>query len=183
MNQKDIKKVFQGEIFSIWQWEQELYDGTTKTFERATRRDAAGIIGVLPDKKIILTWDEQPDRAGVLTPAGGGLEEGENAEQGALREFQEETGYTTSEIIPLLSYRPAHKVEFTVSFFVGKNCIKSGEPHLDAGEKIELRFFTFEEFLALGQDESLRDMRLRIMLLEAQLDPNKRKILEEKLYG
>jgi 8-oxo-dGTP pyrophosphatase MutT (NUDIX family) len=106
MNQKDIKKVFQGEIFSIWQWEQELYDGTTKTFERATRRDAAGIIGVLPDKKIILTWDEQPDRAGVLTPAGGGLEEGENAEQGALREFQEETGYTTSEIIPLLSYRP-----------------------------------------------------------------------------
>ena len=183
MNQPDMKKVFQGEIFSVWQWEQEMFDGSKKTFERISRNDAASMIGVLPDKRILLIWDQQPDREGVLTPAGGGIEKGETPQEAATREFQEETGYITKKVIPLLSYTPAHKIEFTVSFFIGRDCKKVGEPMSDGGEKIELRFFTFDEFLALGQNEQLRDMRLRIMLLEAQIDPAKKEKLYTLLYA
>src|SRR5258708_7335821 len=99
MNQQNSKKVFQGEIFSVWQWEQEMFDGSKKTFERITRNDAASMIGVLPDKKIVLVWDQQPDRSGVLTPAGGGIEEGESPEEGAKREFREETGYVAEIVV------------------------------------------------------------------------------------
>ncbi|MEO6078119.1 MAG: NUDIX hydrolase [Candidatus Andersenbacteria bacterium] len=182
MNQKDIKKVFQGEIFSVWQWEQKLYDGTTAIFERVERPDYAGIIGVLPDKRIIMVMDEQPHRGVELSISGGRLEKGENPIDAAKRELLEETGYAAGHIEPLYSYQSNSKVICTFHIFVGKNCAKISEPKLDAGEKIELRFFTFDEFLALGQNEHLRDMRLRIMLLEAQLDPEKKDKLYTLLY-
>ncbi len=178
-----MKKVFQGEIFSVWQWKQELYDGSKKIFEKVSRTDAGSIIGVLPDKRILLVWDEQPHREGYLTPAGGRVESGESPEEAAIRELREETGYEAEQLVPLYSVKPYGKVEFAIHCFIGKNLKKGGEPALEAGEKISLRFFTFDEFLALGKDESLRAPHLRIMLLEAQLDPKKKQDLYEKLYG
>lgn len=180
---KKMKKVFQGEIFSVWQWEQKLYDGSTAIFEKIERPDYAFMVGTLPDKRILLVWDEQPHREGALTPAGGKVEAGESPEEAAEREFQEETGYKATIIIPWFSGKPQGKVDFTSYAFIGRNIQKTGDPTPEAGEKISLRFFTFDEFLALGQDESLRELRLRIMLLEAQLDQKKKEDLYEKLYG
>lgn len=178
-----MKKVFQGEIFSVWQWEQKLYDGTTKTFEKISRTDAGSVIGVLPDKRILLIWDEQPHREGYLTPACGKMEEGETPKMTAAREFREETGYEAEKLIPFYTHSPYNKLEFTIHCFIGKNARKIHDQALEAGEKIEPRFFTFDEFLALGQDESLRAPQLRIMLLEAQIDPQKKEDLYNRLYG
>ncbi len=182
MQSNNMKKVFQGELFSIWQWDQKMYDGSTQVFERAMRQDAAGTIAILPDKRILLTWDEQPDREGLLSVSGGRIEEGESPEKAAARELLEETGYRAEISTLLYAHQPDKKVMCTFHIFIGKNCSKISEPKLDAGEKIELRFFTFDEFLALGQHEQLRDMRLRIMLLEAQLDPVKKENLYKLLY-
>lgn len=182
MQDRDMKNVFQGEIFSVWQWNQKMYDGSTQVFERVMRPDAAGTIAVLPDKRILLTWDEQPDREGLLTISGGRLEVGESPEKAAARELLEETGYQAETSTLLYTHQPDKKVLCTFHIFIGKHCIKVSEPKLDAGEKIELRFFTFDEFLALGQNEQLRDTHLRIMLLEAQLDPVKKENLHKALY-
>lgn len=178
-----MKKVFQGDIFSVWQWEQKLYDGSTKTFEQVQRSDAAFIVGVLPDKRILLIWDEQPDREGLLGPAGGKVEEGEDPQDAAAREFLEETGYRAATIEPWISFAPSGKMVFTVHCFIGKNCEKFSEPKLEAGERIAVRFFTFDEFIMLGQEESLRAPQLRIMLLEAQIDTTKKEKLHQQLYG
>lgn len=178
-----MKKVFQGKIFSVWQWEQELYDGSKKTFEKVTRSDSAAVLGVLPDNRIMLVWDEQPHREGVLTCAGGQVDEGEDPESAATREFFEETGYTVSQLVPWLTWAPAGKISFAVHIFIGKDIKKVAEPQVSSGERTEVRFFTFDEFLALGQDETLRDMRVRITLLEAQLDPKKKEGLYQALYG
>jgi ADP-ribose pyrophosphatase len=178
-----MKKVFQGDIFSVWQWEQELYDGSKKVFEKVKRSDSAGVIGVLPDKRIMLVWDEQPGRDGVLTCAGGQIEEGEEPAVTAKREFLEETGYRIHSLTPWLIWRPAGKMDFTVHLFIGREIEKVAEPQNTAGERTEVRLFTFDEFLALGQNETLRDMRIRITLLEAQLDPKKKEELYHTLYG
>ena len=53
-------KDFSGVFFDIYQWQQELYDGSFKTFERAKRPDSASMVAVTPDKKIIVTEQEQP---------------------------------------------------------------------------------------------------------------------------
>ncbi|MCE9643493.1 MAG: NUDIX hydrolase [Candidatus Andersenbacteria bacterium] len=183
MNKPDMKKVFQGEIFSIWQWEQELYDGSKQVFEKATRSDTVRTIGVMPDNTIVCVWDEQPDRNRVFGLPGGQVDEGESPEAAAQREFLEETGYETATIAPLFSYKPAGRVDYYVHFFIAKHLTKIHEPQQSAGEKIELQFFTFDEFLALGHNEELRDLQLRIMLLEAQLDPAKKEKLYNALYA
>ncbi|HLC48962.1 MAG TPA: NUDIX hydrolase [Candidatus Andersenbacteria bacterium] len=182
MNEKNAKKVFRGKIFSVWQWEQKLYDGTTKTFEHVTRTDAVRVIGVMPDKRILFVWDEQPDREGVLSMAGGQIDADETPEKSAKREFLEETGYEVGTLTPIATQAMPGRIVFSVHYFIGQDLTKKTEPQQSPGEKISLRFFTFDEFLALGHDESLRDQRIRITLLEAQIDPKKKEMLYKMLY-
>jgi ADP-ribose pyrophosphatase YjhB (NUDIX family) len=131
----------------------------------------------------MLAEDDQPDRDSVLTPAGGRVEEGESAKDGAGRELLEETGYEAQKSVLWHTYRPNNKIEMTVHAFIGRNIKKVKEPHLDPGERIKPVFFTFDEFLELGQNPDLRDWFLRIKLLEAQIDPIKKDELKQLLYG
>lgn len=179
----DAKKVFQGEIFSTWQWQQRQYDGTTVTYERIARRDVAHVVGVLPDGKILLTQDEQPDREAVITPAGGSIEDGETPEVAAARELLEETGYQADQLIAWHSYRPSSKIEWEVHAFIGRDLKKVADPTPEGGEKIKPLTFSFEEFLELGHNPKMRDWVIRIILLEALLDPKKKEGLRKLLYG
>ncbi len=177
------QKVFQGKLFSIWQWEQKLYDGSTWTYERAKRNDAAHVTGVLPDGRILLAEDEQPDRPALITPPGGLVEAGESPAQTAKRELLEETGYSVGKLLFWRSYGPGGKVDFRIHSFVGHNLTKTARPRPEAGEKIKPLLLTFDEFLALGNNPKMRDPVIRISLLEAQLDNHKKDKLKRLLYG
>lgn len=176
-------KVFSGIIFDVWQWEQELYDGSKATFESIARPDYVYAVGVLPDRKILLIEDEQPHRAMVLTPAGGKIDQGEDAATAVRREFREEAGYEIGKLIAWHTYQPHSKMDMTIHAFIARDLGEKKLATPEAGERITLTTFTFEEFLALGQSNKLRDWMLRIKLLEAQLDPAKRAELEELCYG
>jgi len=180
----DTKKVFEGDIFSVWQWPQELFDGSRKTFERITRSDVTHAVGVLPNGKILLTEDAQPHRQTVLTPPGGMVEEGETPEEAVRREFLEETGYEIKELVPWHHYQPASdKIGYTCHAFVACKIEKKGAPTPEAGEKIKVLQFSWDEFLQLGSNPKMRDLVIRIILLEAQLDKQKRDQLWQLLYG
>jgi ADP-ribose pyrophosphatase len=179
----DARKVFSGSIFDVWQWDQEMYDGSKGLFERVWRHDYAYIIGVLPDGKILLQEDEQPDRGSVLTPAGGKVDEGEDIAEAAAREMLEETGYKPKEVIHWHSYRPSAKMEAVTHAFIGRDIEKVADPELEPGEKIEIKTFTFDEFVDLGMEPRLRDWMLRIKLLESKVDPAKKEDLRKILYG
>jgi len=180
---QNAEKVFSGEIFDVYQWQQELYDGSFATFEKLARADYAYAIGVLPNKKILLVEDEQPDRGPVLAPAGGKVEDGEDAATGAIREFKEETGYTIGTLTPWHTYKPNNKLFLEIHAFIGRDLTDKAEPALEAGERITLQEYSFDEFLALGTNDLLRDWMLRIKLLEAQLEQTKREELHSLLYG
>lgn len=180
---KPAQKVFQGKIFSVWQWEQELFDGSHATFEKLARADYACAIGILPDNTILLIEDSQPNREAVITPAGGQVEEGETAPEALEREYMEETGYAIGDLRPYLSFQPHTKVDMRTHIFIARQLKKVAEPALEAGEKIKLLIYSFEEFLSLGQNPKLRELRLRIELSEAQIDPTKRQILHNLLFA
>ena len=177
------EKVFSGVIFSVWQWEQELYDGSTATFEALTQPDTAFLLGVLPNQKLLMVRDYQPHRDAVIATPGGRMDPGENARGAAMREFREETGYEAEEVIPWFEYKWGSKVHNTSHYFIGKNIQKAAEPEFDAGEKIEPLEYSFDEFLALGSNTDMREMILRLRLLEAQLDKKKREELYNLLYA
>ena len=41
------KLVFKGTVYSVYQWDQEMYDGSTKVFEKVARADSATVIPVI----------------------------------------------------------------------------------------------------------------------------------------
>lgn len=160
-----------------------MYDGSSATFEALSRADTAHAVGVLPNGMILLTEDEQPNRPAVLTPAGGVIERGESPAAAAQREFLEETGYRIGTLVPWHQYQPSHRIAWTVHAFIGRDLAKVSDPQLEAGERIALRTYTFEEFLSLGREQRLRDLVIRIILLEALLDSQKKIALSSLLYG
>lgn len=180
---KESKKVFQGTIFSVWQWKQKLFDGSTAIFEGIGRVDTVHTIGILDDGRILLIDDEQPHRKSIITPAGGMVDQGEAPEAAAKREFLEETGYQIRTLVPWHKYQPSEKYQYLIRAYVGRGLKKVSEPTLGAGEKIKVLTFTFDEFLELGRNSKMRDLAIRNYLLEAQLDNRKKRELKKLFYG
>lgn len=141
--------VFEGVIFDVYQWEQELYDGSKAIFERVTRPDTAVIFPVLEDGRIMLVEDEQPGRGPLLGAPAGRVEEGETPLECAIRELKEETGLEAMEVVLLFEVYPVLKLDWCVYTFIARGCRKVTEPHLDAGEKIIEHPVSFDELIAL----------------------------------
>jgi 8-oxo-dGTP pyrophosphatase MutT (NUDIX family) len=167
----NARRVFQGKIFDAYQWEQELYDGTTAIFEKLKRPDTVIIIPVLDDGKILFARQEQPDKAPFVGLLGGRVEENEDILEAAKRELKEESGYEAKEWLLFDAIQPVSKIEWMIYTFIARNCEPKGEQTLDAGEKIFLQTATFGEFVDIVTSDKFNDRELQIKFLRAKLDP------------
>ncbi|MDO8530285.1 MAG: NUDIX hydrolase [bacterium] len=175
------KKVFKGQIFNVYQWEQQGYDGKIHIFEKLKRSDTALIIPVTEDGKIIIARQEQPGVKPFAGLVGGRLDEGEEPLEAAKRELMEETGYEAKEWLLFDSSQPVSKIDWAVYLFIAKGCKKVTEQNLDGAEKVEMLFINFNEFIEITLGDESRDEWLKIKLLEARLDPVKMEALKKQL--
>lgn len=167
------KCVYRGKIFDVYQWEQTMYDGTTKTFEKLKRPDTVVVFPVLDDGKILLTEQEQPGKEPFIGACGGRMDEGEDVLEAAKREFLEETGYEAQEYILWKAVHPTSKIDWVVYLFVAKGCKKVSDQALDGGEKITLKSVSFDELLQIGRDPKFSEKEIVQDLYEALVDPIK----------
>jgi ADP-ribose pyrophosphatase len=177
------KKVFEGKVFEIYQWEQVQFDGSIAVFEKAKRDDTVVVIASLPDKKLLLIEDEQPARGTVLTFPGGRIDAGESPFTAVKRELLEETGYVSDEWTLWKAYQPITKMDWATYIFVARNCNKISEISLDAGERITLMPVTFDELIALSRDSRFQGEDIRLELTDAKFDSEARKLLEKIIFG
>jgi len=180
---KDAKCVFNGVLFDVYHWEQELFDGQTATFEKLKRNDSAVVIPVLPDGTLLLVEDEQPGRNAVLTFPGGQGEDGEDPESVAGRELFEETGYVFDTLDLISAVQPSSKIEWAIFTYVARGCRKVAEPKLDPGERITLRAVTLDELITLADDPIFQNKELVLDLVKARYDTEVRAALEKTLFG
>lgn len=177
------KKVFSGVMFDVYQWEQELFDGSTATFEKLKRPDTVVVFPATDDGKIILTKQKQPGWSdSIIGGAGGRVDSGEGVLAAAKRELREETGYAADTYELWYALQPVSKIDWAVFVFVAKGIRKVGDIELDAGEEITLVKVSFAEFVELARADTIHDRELVYKLLEAKDNSKKMKELK-RLFG
>lgn len=177
----NAKTVFKGVIFEVWQWQQKLYDGTFKTFERLKRPDTVEMLAVVGDK-ILVQDEEQPDTDEFISVPAGRVDPGELPQPAAQRELLEETGYASTDWALISEETPSGKIEWTIHVFAARNCAKKQEPDPGAGEKVKSRLVSFEELLTLSDHPRFRSTATRFLLWRARLDPEKKEELRALLF-
>ncbi|RKW24928.1 NUDIX hydrolase [Candidatus Gracilibacteria bacterium] len=157
--------VYKGKLFSIWQWEQEMFDGKIKTFEKVERPDTIDIIASTNEGKILILEEKQPGRDIFYGLIGGTCENNELPIETAKRELLEETGMISNDWEKFGSFKISSKFAYESHIFIAKNCKKITNQNLDeGGEIINIKEMEWKEFLDFIASD---DFKVKEFALEA----------------
>ena len=176
------KLVFKGKIFDVYQWEQEMFDGSTEIFERLKRPNTVQVIATQGDN-ILLSFEEQPGKSPCYTFLGGRAEPNEEPLATAKRELLEEGGLESSDWELYKVYEPGGKIDWTIYLFIARDCKVVAEQKLDAGERVEVRSTNFEQFIEIVSAESFWASLITTDVLRMRLDPSRLEEFRRKLLG
>jgi ADP-ribose pyrophosphatase len=175
------KRVFKGVIFDVYQWEQEMFDGSKVIFEKIKRPYTVEVIPVY-EGKILVALQEQPTRPLSYSLFGGRVDEGEDELSAAKRELLEEAGLASEDWELFKIDDPSSKIDWKVYYFIARNCKKTAEQKLDAGEKIQIKTMSFDEFINLMSSGETHDNQLVADILRMKLEPSKLEEFKKKLF-
>ncbi|SFG61231.1 ADP-ribose pyrophosphatase [Lachnospiraceae bacterium C7] len=157
------KLVYAGSILDIYSDTMELPDGTRQNWDFVShRKGAACVVAVTEDQQVIMVRQYRPalDRETIELPAGCRDSNTEDTLITAKRELEEETGYTSDEIVPLL------KLKSTVAFcnefidvYLAKNVYKKGKQHLDPEEAINIEIYSVDKLCEMIYDGIIQDSK------------------------
>lgn len=181
---KCAKKVFQGEIFSVYRWKQKNYKGETDIYEMIEREDTVEILAVTKQKKIIVLKQKQPDSdKWYYCLPGGRIDDGEKPHEAALRELKEETGHAPEKMKLWFSYFPSRKIDWNVYNYIAKGCSKKFSQNLDGGEKIEVKLCSYRQFLDFAERKNLQISEIRNYMLKAKYNKKYGQVFKKFLFS
>lgn len=139
-------KVFTGKIFDVYQWEQERFDGSYETYEMLRRPDTVLVIALDDDDQVIVMREQQPGLPSreARVPGGRVNPDDESTLTAIQRELHEETGVRMKEWRFVEVIQPEVKIEWFIHVFIARGIESIEEPHVDPGEKIEVRRENYE---------------------------------------
>jgi len=157
-NEKERKRVFDCNVFSIWESyctppeDGDKRDDKLHTFTVLDTRDWVMVIPVIdaPDgKKFVMVWQwRHGSKSLSLEFPGGVFEPGENPEEAAVRELREETGYKPVKIIKLGAFNPNPAIMTNkMHFFLAENLSGDGRQSLDDDEYVDVALVDVNEVL------------------------------------
>jgi 8-oxo-dGTP pyrophosphatase MutT (NUDIX family) len=182
---RNATNVFKGVLMDVWQWDQERYDGTHATYECAIRPDSAHVIAFRDPTTVMLTRQEQPGRAHpFIDIPGGRLDRGESPEDGARREFFEETGLRIGRLLPWKTITLSGATRFTLHYFLATDLMNHAKgKHVDAGEKVKLMPTPWNRAVKLALEQKMRQAWVMLAILSLEYDPSSKKRLRDFLSG
>jgi ADP-ribose pyrophosphatase len=157
------KRVFEGVLFDVYQWDQEMFDGTVAIYESLKRKNDSVIILCVSDNKILINYESQPNCSDFISVPGGNCEpHSKDHKQDAERELLEETGYTSNDWEHFVTVDPIgyQKLDWDNHVYIARSAIKTSDQKLDSGERIQNKLVTYDEFCNLTEDEKWRDKDL-----------------------
>jgi ADP-ribose pyrophosphatase len=160
-NHRNERIAYQGKRYTVYEWNQELYNGTSAVFERVEHAPSVTIFAVF-ENKLVIQYQTQPHlNHSFYAVPGGGVDPGEEPLAAAKRELLEEEGMVSETWVYWKEAgRKRDSYLWVNHVYVAKNCQKVADPDIDAGEKIEHLLYTPEEFFALLESPDFRHLDL-----------------------
>ncbi|MDR0138506.1 NUDIX hydrolase [Metabacillus idriensis] len=169
---KSSEKLFSGRIIDLYLEEVELPNGKTSTREIIKHPGAVAVIAITKENKIVMVqqYRKAMERVLVEIPAGK-LEKGELPEVTAKRELEEETGYTTDSLQPLISFytSPGFADELVHLYFTEDLQILTEKAELDEDEFVDVLEVTLEEAQQMIDDQRIFDAKTAYAVQYLQL--------------
>jgi ADP-ribose pyrophosphatase YjhB (NUDIX family) len=149
------ERVFKGERFDIYQWQQKLFDGSMATFETVKRNDTVVIIPII-DGEIVMVNEQQPhwDKPGLALVAGMANTD-EDLAVAARRELEEETGLIFDSYYLVHVDGVAAAIEWFAYTFIATGYKGKKEKNLDPGEKNETVRISLESLIEKIRNKEL----------------------------
>lgn len=166
------KKVFDGNIISVQVDDVSLPNNQTSQREIVKHPGAVAVIPMTPDRKIVFVeqYRKPLEKSLVEIPAGK-LESGEKPEVTAVRELEEETGYTTTNLTFVTSfYTSPGFADELMYIYLAEELIPLEEPVLgDEDEFVEKVVLTLDEAKKYVKEQRIHDAKTAYALLYLQL--------------
>ena len=171
---QSAKKVFSGVLYDVYQWQQKLFDGKTKTFEMLKRNSATQILAIYGNKFVLLE-EEQPGQKKYFSIPGGNCED-EDHLKNAKRELLEETGLISKNWKLWVEKELGLDIDFTTYYYIARDCKrKNTKQQLDkGGEKIKIHFLSFKDFLDTVESKGVRNEVLESLLIKLKYNQEER---------
>ena len=163
------KKVYEGSFLDVRKDIVNLPDGNTSTREWINHPGAACIIPVLSDGRLALIKQYRyPVKSIMIELPAGKLDPGEDPEECAVRELEEEIGYSTGKLTFVSKIHPA--IGFAneeMWIFLAENLIKS-QKNTDLDEFVELIPTSIKDSVKMVWNGTITDVKTIIGILWAE---------------
>lgn len=147
------KEVFKNDIITVYEDELYLPNDKKVTWTFTGKREAVAIISNIEDKVILVKQYRPAVQKEMIEIPAGIVEEGEDIEKAALREFEEETGYKANNIEKICSYYGSAGINAgQYHLFYASDLIKTKQ-NLDENEFVEVLLIPFEEIDILNMED------------------------------
>lgn len=166
------KKIFNGKIISLQVDDVRLPNGKTSKREIVKHSGAVAVIPITDDGKIIFVeqYRKPLEKSLVEIPAGK-LELGEEPEITAVRELEEETGYTTDHLTYITSFytSPGFADEIMYIYLAKQLKLLENPVAGDDDEFVEKVILTLDEAKQYVKEERIHDAKTVYALLYVEL--------------
>lgn len=165
------KRIYEGKVINLKVDDVELPNGHQSKRELIEHPGAVALVALTEDNKIIMVeqFRKALEKTIIEIPAGK-IEKGEAPEVTALRELEEETGYTAAklELIQSFSTSPGFADEI-IHLYSAEGLSKSTSGAvLDEDEFVELLEVTVEEAEQLMKENRIYDAKTAFAVLWAK---------------
>lgn len=153
--------VAKGAIIDYYQDTMLIPNGNTAKWDLIDHKGAAAVVAVREDGKLLMVrqYRNALERETLEIPAGGLNGREEPTAAAAMRELEEETGYTCDKV-ELLStiYTTVAFCNEKIDIYLAKD-LKPGRQHLDEDEYLNMEAYTLEELKQMIFDCKLQDAK------------------------
>lgn len=157
----DRKLVFTGRILNFYEDTIETQDGKIVYYDFLGHKGAAAVVAITDDGKLLMVrqYRNALDRFTLELPAGAKDTAEEEGIVCAARELEEETGFYSNNLVPLLTLNTT--VAFCnekIEVFLARD-LKASKQNLDEDEFVEVETHSVDELMAMIYDGEISDSK------------------------